>query len=288
MTATAQTQDAGVIAVSDAALAGGIFWWSLSGDLDFAKLHTAWMTAGYDEKLLPKGATPAEALNRAVHAFQNKRTLARPLGGKRGWALVSEATSNDGNDLQYDTLCTARVDSDGHLHISHNNPDLNKQILGRYHYYRNTLTATDVSMWLSGRLIAQAHAIKLRSTGGVYFIPHEQLDTFKAWAGLLRGISDHVVYEVPALKSDEAVEAILAALMAEADTEVGAMETELDTEDLGKRALKTRTRRCDDLRVKLVAYEGLLGRSMDAMQGRLEGLQAALVEASMLEGDDNG
>lgn len=281
---TEATSNPGVIAVADVDTAGAIVWWRLSGPLALDKLEGAWDAAGLDSALLPKNPSPAECVARAMRTHQSKRVLARPLGGRKGWALVTESPTADG-DLDYTTMAKAHLDDDKRIRVE-GADDLKHGIEGAFVHHRQTLAATDVSMWLSGTLIGKMEAIKLRDTGGVYFVPRQHLDTFRAWAGLLRGISDHVVYEVPALQSDEAVEAILAALMAEADHEIGAMETELDTEDLGKRALKTREAKCGALRIKLATYAELLGVSMEQTSDRLEHVQAALVEAAMAGTDD--
>ena len=56
-------------------------------------------------------------------------------------------------------------------------------------------------------------------------------------------------------------------------------------DELGKRALKTRERRCEAMREKIETYERLLGRSMDGMKARLEGLRASVVAAVMMADD---
>lgn len=274
-------QDAGLIVVADANLAGAIFWWTLSGNISVERLHSAWVAAGFDENLLPSPPTPYEALNRAMHAFQTKRVLARPLGGRKGWALVEESPTSEGG-LEYTTQAIARL-IEGELVVEDLGILPPDQIQDRYEYFRHTLTPTDVSMWLSTKLVGLVHAAKLRPTGGVYFVPYNHVAVFKSWAKLLREVSDHMVYEVPALKSDEAVEAVLAALIAEADKEISAMETELDMEDLGPKALRTRGARCDSLCNKLEAYKGLLGRGLENTQTRLEHLQATIVTAAFVE-----
>ncbi len=274
------TADTGLIAVTDSETAGAIVWWRLSGQLPIDRLRDAWEDAGLDPSLLPKQPTSTESLARTMREHQSARVLARPLGGRKGWALVQETPAED--DLAYDTLCTAKAINGDNVAVSGDAPDeLVHKIRDSYEHYRNTLTTTDISTWISAKLIGQVKAIKLRETGGIYFVPRDHMEIFRQWVGTLRSVSDHVVYEVPALKSEEAIEAILAALMAEADGEVEGMEDELDCEELGVRALKNRERRCEALRSKLDTYEALLGRSLNAMTERVEALQGVVV-ASML------
>lgn len=279
------TNAAGVIAVTDADTAGCIIWWRLEGELALGELQAAWAAAGLDEKLLPKNPSPAECLSRSVRTFQDKRRLARPLGRGKGWALVAEMLTAS-NDLRYHTVVKAYLDDDKIMQVIEGSEEMKDRLAASFQHHQATLLSADVSIWLSNVLVPKLEAIKLRDTGGVYFIPRQHVETLRKWVEILRSISGHVVYEVPALQSDEAVEAILAALMAEADHEIGAMETELDTEELGKRAVKTREAKCEALRAKLETYAELLGVSMSQTNERIEGVQAALVEAAMADTGD--
>lgn len=276
------TEPVGVVAVQDMTTAGAIIWWSLRGELALPALETAWTAANFDAKLLPKGPTVAECMARSARACQSKRFLARPLSGRRGWALVAETPTYSG-DLAYATAAKMHLDDCKSLQIDGADDSLHQTLKMSFAHHKAMLSATDVSMWLSARLIPRVEAVKLRTTGGVYFVPRQHLMTFRAWAQVLRDVSDHAVYEVPALQSDEAVAAILAALIAEADTEIDALETELDTEELGSRAIKTREAKCEALRRKLETYADLLGVSVAQTNVRLGNVRAALVESSMNE-----
>ena len=291
MTNTQQTETAGVIAVTDDMAVhldfGAIVWWRLGGQLSLDKLEQAWDEAGQDCELLPNGPSTVKRMTRAVRALRSRRRLARPLGGCKGWALVAESPTQTG-DLEYETLAKVHLDDNKCVQIQAD-PELTRKVEDSFNYYRDILIAKDISRWLSTRLVDHVKAIKLRDTGGIYFIPRQYMAIFRKWVGILRDVSDHVIYEVPALQSDEAVEAIMAALMAEADGEITAMESELDTEDLGNRAIKTRETKCETLRAKLETYAELLGVSMEATNDRLEAVQATLVEAALVnEGDSDG
>lgn len=281
------TADPGVIAITDDIVetAGCVVWWRLSGSLALETLQSAWEAAGHDMALLPKQITPSEALSRTMRQHQRKHVLARPLGRYKGWALVSEDVTD--GELDYEVLCKAHLDSDKRVVVEADDENLVFAITDAYHAHRDILSATDVSIWISGRLIPQVQAVKLRDTGGVYFVPRDNVTTFVAWAGLLRNISDHVVYELPALRSEEALEAILVAVVTEADKELAAMEGELDMDELGVRALHTRERRCETVRAKITTYEHLLDQGMEDMQDRLGSLQAAIVEAAILAETDD-
>src|SRR5581483_2410390 len=118
-------------------------------------------------------------------------------------------------------------------------------------------------------------------TGGVYFIPQQCVEKYRQMVNAIGAAADHSLFEVPALKSDEAVEAILDAVLREADSECTNMETELDAGALKKRALRARVGKCEALREKVETYEKLLGKSMPKVQERIENLKASVVEAEL-------
>ena len=268
------------MAVPDAVdTAGSIVWWRLSGGSDAVGLEQALIGAGVDPSDAPKRPTPREALARAMRQHQEQRLLARPLGRNKGWALVDETPVEGG--LDYRVVCTADVNDLGGPEVS-GPPDKIASIRQAHAEHWQRLSSNDVSGWLTRYLVPAVQAVRLRESGGIYFVPQPHLQRFRQIAGALCSATDHVVYQVPALRSDEAVEAILAAVLLEADGEIDGMAGELDAGELGKRALRTREGRCDALRLKVEAYEQLLGRSMEALRERLGGLRGSIVEAAFL------
>jgi hypothetical protein len=115
----------------------------------------------------------------------------------------------------------------------------------------------------------------------VYFVPTDKVPMYRTMAQAIGKASQHRMFEVPALKSDEAVDAILDAVLREADYECTTLETVLDTGSLGKRALKSKVAVCEAMRAKVAGYEALLGRSMTAVQDRIESLKAGVVAAAL-------
>lgn len=267
-----------IVAVPDmTGTAGAIVWWRLRGGLDLEHMSSAWVAAGLDERLLPEYPTRQTALLRAVCSLADKRLLARPMEGTKGWALVREVAEGEG--LDYEVLVRARVVKEElKAEVSPQTPQLAEKLRSAYDRFRHELTLNDVSGWMS-KLIRTTQAVALRDTGGVYFVPRTHVETYRKIAGVIHIASAHRLFEVPALRSNEAVEAILDAVAREAESEIEAMETELDTENLGGRALHTRQRRCESMREKVRLYEELLDRNLESLHQRMEGLEASITTA---------
>jgi len=283
----------GVIAVdAHVPTAGAIVWWRLSGTVDYAALEAAWQAAGLDEKDLPSACTAATALRRAAHDLKEKRRLVRPLGRGNGFAIVREKVTNAQAELDYEVLCKVTLDGVERLKVEAvNGTDevverIEKEIRASYDQHLSALESEDFSSWLV-RLMPKLDAVGLRDSGGVYFVPHSSVERLGDVAKVLREVSGHIVNRVPAMRSDDAVDAILDAIAQEAEQEAARMEADIEAAKLGSRGFENRIANCDAVESKVTRYEALLGRQLDALRERLVALRANLTVA-MVKADSEG
>jgi predicted nucleic acid-binding Zn-ribbon protein len=113
------------------------------------------------------------------------------------------------------------------------------------------------------------------------------MERVSAVVEVLRKVSGHVVNRVPAMRSSDAVDAILDAITQEAEYETKRMEEDLEEAKLGARGFENRIARTDEVESKVSRYEELLGRKLDTIRERLEALRANLTVA-MMKADTNG
>lgn len=265
-----------IVAVEGMETAGAITYWRLSGELSAFILAEAWEDAGLDGKMLPAPVGPEKILRRTMMQLTSQHRLCRPLPSG-GYAIVDEA-STDSGDLAYAVGLKARILESGDVAVEPSNHPDAPNVAEQYEQNKRMMTTGDVSGWLT-HLIKKTNAVSLRESGGVYFVPRPQLDTWRTISKVLRAVSDHLIYEIPALKTDEAVEAILAAVQAEAEREAASLEEELAKGVLTARALKGRTSKTEQILAKIQSYEQLLGRSMTEMRTRVEDLKASITVA---------
>ena len=266
------------IAVTDTTpQAGAMVWWELSGDVDAQRLRTAWNAAGLDPELVPDDPAPKTALKRAVDTLAEKRKLVRPV--QNGYSLVEELECGD--KLAYSQQVTATIDSVGVLKVEPAKGTLADLIRASYQAHLEQFVPSDISVLLVD-LCDSLLAVALRARGGFYFLPPDSVGKFQAAVCVLRSVSSHLCYEIPALKTESAVQAILAAVEREASAEIEEFEAILTNVEAGPRALKTKARKCSGVAEKVAAYEKLLGLSLVELQDRLSGLRSRLTEASLL------
>jgi hypothetical protein len=273
-----------IIAVPNEALesAGAIAFWRLSGEVLADKLAGAWAIAGLDGRMLPGLPSPEAALARAVGAQKAKRRLVRPLK-RGGWAIVDESVDGADN-LDWNEALRVSLDPVGRVVTKIQNSNgyhaTAQEIRAAYDHALTVLSQSTISGWLV-ELAKHLDGVPLRDTGGVYFLPPgKSCQSWQAATTALRACSDHRLLSIPAMRSDDAVEAVLVAVQAEAEASAAELEEEL-TGGLGEGALRTRAQRCKAIREKVRRYEALLGESMEQIATRLEQLDANIAAAAL-------
>jgi len=266
-----------VIAVKDSEDAGCISWWRLSGDINKQALEDAWTAEGLPEDLLCIRSTPAAALAAALFSVSEKRLMKRSTDKAGEFAMVRE-TAKDGQ-LTYAEECRAFLDDDDQLIVRGSNMDACHKIRAAFEYQMSVHGAYEVSQWLAGRVLPELDALSLRDKGGIYFVPKHRLDLWRTVVKALRQVSSHAVFEVAAMRTEEAVVAILDAVEREAAALAEEMERELIEADLSVRALRNRVGKLETVAGKVSTYEALLGSNLDKLRERLESLNAQMAAA---------
>jgi len=265
--------------------AGAIVYANFTGETNVEKLASEWNTRGLPEGLLPGITSFRTALHRAVRDVETRTTFKRKHAN--GWVVVDETKDEAG--ASYEVACRVSLSAVNTPVVEPEDHAQAAKIRERYFYHLSAMEAADTSAWIRGTLLPFADALRLRENGGVYFVPRDTIDVWRSMAGAVMASSSHRLFEIPALASDDALDAILDAVIVEARAEADAIENDLHTGDLGARALRGRAQRCGTMVVKVERYEELLGRKLDDVRDHLERLSAASVEAALvweMEDDD--
>jgi hypothetical protein len=265
----------------DAQAAGAIVFWRLAGAVSYDDLDCAWAGAALDARLLPSPVGASTALKRTMQTFREKNVMVKPLRtGADGFVLVHE-TYVDGRP-SYRNGLEVTLKDDGGLTMDPFDDETAAQLSATYGHHLEHLTPQDVSSWLVW-LVRTVLAVRLRDTGGIYFVPRDHLETWRRYVGAIRAASHCAMFEIPAMRTDEAAAAILDAVTREAQEVAEELAQELQG-DLSARALRGRGKRIAELEGKLAAYENLLGVKLEALREQFGELQAK-VAAAVLAAD---
>lgn len=290
----------GLIAMQDGQLetAGAISYWALSGEVSLTGLREALEFEGVGAGLLPTSITSADALGRAAKdACRDSRQLIRPLS-RGAWAFIQETVvSGDANEPELDhrQLLTGRVklveQADGskleQLDIQVSKgvertealDQLIDEIRAGAERQKDLLSANDVSYWLV-YVAKHLHAVSLRDRGGVYFVPRDVFPTWRLISRVLSEMTAHKVFEIPAVKTEEAVEAILTAVRTQVQAKFEELEGYL-AEGVSTRGLNSWERQMLETKDFLARYVALLGQALPDLSTRLDNLTGAIVAARL-------
>jgi hypothetical protein len=256
-------------AVSDATATatpcGAIVWWALSGTCTVQGLSEALATAG-SLAIPPERPSQKVVMHRACVAVARTADLDVAIV-KGGYALTRRPVEEDDglvHELRSTIVATAKTGS-GYDGI----PDVCDALRAAAATEKETLSASDVSAWLCSRL-ENLGAVALRERGGVYFIPEDATRRFEKVCKALAAATSHRVYTVPALRTESAVEAILAALEQDTQKSVDAIAAAVASGEIGSKGLATKEKELATLVGRLSRYEELLGRKLDAVRAKAD------------------
>lgn len=273
---------------------GVVSYWRASGDVSITALSDAWVKAGLNPKMIRSVPDSLSVLRRAVMQFQGRHRLVRGLKQRGEFAIVDEhvVEAKEGEPAvppTYSTRVIVSGDSDNFLVGAVDADDAEKESMRRVietacRTQAGLFDAGDITGWLVS-LAKQFGAVTLRDSGGVYFIPRQNVDIWSRIANVVESVTNqrHRVFRIPAMKNTEAVAAITDAIAHEAEQVIAAMDEELSKtgdEALGKRALASRETEAAALLAKVESYEQLTEQRIAARE-RVEALQVRLAAASL-------
>lgn len=280
--------------------------WRLSGYIEQNVFHAALDAIRLDTKLYPGKSNDTKYLKRAMEQLHNnkRRNLVRRLGdNKAGFSLVQEKAEaldldnevDDNSDPidAHEIKLTAKVVTDesgtsNYLKITpENHPDANA--LRTEFERQRTLyhCGTDLSQWLTTKIIPHCNGLSGRDRGGFYYIPAgEDVKRFERILKAIRNVSTYgqgnrlingfKVYTVPSIKADSVIEAVMDSLIEETDRLCDDLDSKITEEKLTHRGWAGQQQRAFEHEKKIKKYAKLLDHEMSDLTGRLTDLQATM------------
>lgn len=267
-----------VIVTEQGVASGAVIYWDLHGVVNRGPLEKALENQGFDVANMHFPELPSNdvCLHRAVKEEKEHRVLVRPLRNKKGWAVVDEFALDENDDLTYTTRFTVRLDEHDILRFGGNTDDPGvERIKKSYVKHLNELRTTDISKWLV-TVVEYLDALRLKYNGGIYFIPQKSVTTWNKYKAALEECSENRTHMLPAMKSDEAMEAIMDAITKEVERETAKMDKDLEEKGLGKKGISNRIARSADLMAKVKRYEDLIDSKLDVLREQVDDMQVSL------------
>jgi len=294
--------------------------WRLASELPQEETDDALIAAGVPKELLPAAPGDGVVLKRAMSVIKGgNRDLIRSLHRSGGYSLVKE--NAEALDLEkhvdvdaalvdeeksHQVSLTAKVIKDGdssRLNLSPADHPLASLLRAEFDRQRGVYEcSTDLSVWLTQKIVPHCNGLAARERGGFYYIPAgEDVRRFTAIADvveklslksgahnrLLRGVK---FYKIPAMMSGDVVEAMLDSLIDECDKVCDSVAERIDEHNSGKKVfrkkgLKAHQDQAKQMNAKVKKYAALLDTSLDDLHSRIDEVTGAIVTAELSLGD---
>lgn len=182
--------------------------------------------------------------------------------------MVKEVRGNERNG--YEHLARAEVTAGGAPLVVSGSPNWtgedSDRVYAQFAAYSGQVPAGRLASALV-RMLSSFGAVRLRPTGGIYYLPGAKLARWQEAVAVVEGAGKNAVYLMQQSLTPETVRAVRDALTAEIEAAAARIEEEILSGDLGERALATRVSEAAALRVKAEAYESILGVGLDHLKG---------------------
>jgi hypothetical protein len=158
------------------------------------------------------------------------------------------------------------------------------KVLDAFRRFQGRLTGQQVGAALV-RVLYSLGGTRLRPTGGVYWLPGDQVDTWERTTeavGLSADGGRSIGYCITHELDEAAVLAVRDALVAEVTAETRRIAAEIQSGELGERAIDSRRAEAARLKLKVVSYEGMLNVALDELKKGLDSIEQSQALAALL------
>lgn len=263
---------------------GVVTFWSPAAWTSRDALLSGWTALGY-EKFVPEARELLACLKDALAQIYQKH-LVRPLEKRDGFAVYLEKCGKDENS--YPRVVTAKLDSQGRIYYPMDSLTYEQQeaIEQAYSRQQGLLKPAQLTSALVA-LLDSLCSTRLKPTGGIYWLRQERLAEWQAAVSIVEAAgcekSSTTVYLIRHNLDADAMRAVKDALIREIETETARISKDIDTLDLGDRALANRQAEAEALLAKVQEYEQILGESLPTLQVLCQQTTDAACAAALLD-----
>lgn len=284
-------------------LSAAVAYWRIASPIPTEALEAAWLESGLPERLAPNLVSVDTALTRAVEAAAKvahlpkgvkryKRKLTDGTGRQVGW-FIKEETQRAGLDPLTRNLISAKL-ADGRPVVEcmdstyEEHAKLAEAVHAEFTALRGMLTPSDVKRWLSQTVIPELHGVSLIETGGLYFIPRDQIALLDRVVRVVEGLDLGSIYLNPAMPGSAHLEAAIDSLAVEVDKvaadAAAAIQAVGDGEPMHPRTARAQSAALEAATAKVARYESLVGVDLSASRKRLSDLNRQVGELAARHG----
>ena len=290
--------------------AGAVVFWSLSGPTNYEVFIDQLIAHGIPESVHPEPPTPAEAMRSAekdCRKYLPAGFFTRKLD-KHVYGVVREDRDSDDAKTGTETyepvlkigVAVTPVEDDNGKIIDHRIKFWSKyrrrdsaqdelggyvsELVDRFRAARGELALHHMDWWTR----RHCHVVALGERGKPYYVAPDRMASYTALSQAIAASGAHTFNSIPAMRSEDAINSVMAACLREVTKKCEAVYVALENEDkpLGARALRTKQSELDKLIEKMSSFESLLGPKLEQLREDIEECRATVVEVELMLDDD--
>lgn len=294
-------------------IAGAMISWTLNSDgVLYDDLSVELAEADFDEHFIPEETSSSAALlNMLNRMFKNANTLVRSVRNPKGvegkvqatYAVVPKESEDDEDRVVFresfkvSSVLVLRGEP-GSTYIE---PELlfapsvtqaeRDRMTDEYPTYLRTLLSLEQSQWLTRLAKNTLKGIVMEGGSGHYFIEPAMVPTWRKLTKTLAKVGIFL-HEIPAMKSQQAVEAVLSSLRAMLNKNLEDLEADLkayaekrndpNARKVQRRVLEERQNRMNKDLNLIERYEQLFSVRLEDMRANLEKVQMGYAELATI------
>lgn len=267
-------------------IGGAVIFHTLGEWTDRAHLKDGLDAIGLGD-FAPEPRTNASALKDALNdVFSASMYLVRPLETKDGFTVVKETRGIGHVGNTYQTELSAAINDQSQISF-HPTDSRAHAIVEKYNTHLGLVRGTQVSSSLVS-ILASLGGTRLRPTGAIYWLADSQLGRWEEvvkvveGAGVVGAGCRNACYILRHDFDADSVRAVRDAIVADVTAEAARINKEIESGNLGERALAHRQEEAVSLQEKVREYEALLGVGLASLHEQLEEAGAAACRAKIL------
>lgn len=262
---------------------GAVAFWSLAESSDRDTLAAGFAALGLEGFVPEERPAPAVLRDALEESLGGPRVLVRPLAARDGFAVVREDRGTAAN--AYATELVARVNPGDPPALTFDPADDRAdRVTTAFRKHAGRVPAAQLSAALV-KVVEALGGTRLRPTGAVYWVPGHKLDDWAAVGRAVEAAADgrpSAVYLLRHRLDADAVRAVRDAVVAEVSADASRIRDEVQTGELGGKALETRKAQAAALRDKVLLYEDLLSVGLAGLHAAVDAADQAAAAAALL------
>jgi hypothetical protein len=269
-------------------ISGGLIFWTVRGDTNVDKLAEGLKRIGMGH-LAPERTAYVSTLKDALEwELGTKATrLVRPLKTKDGFVVVDEERGDSKND--YANILTARVNDAGVVtfsgsKIGPHEGDSGKGIKGvleTFEEFKDQLKTSQVTSMMV-KVVNTMAGVSLRPNGALYFLPEQHMGDWRKLAEVVESAGSNDCYIIRAPMDKDTLKAVRDGITTDTMAAAKSIEAEVESGELGAKALQTRVENAKALRERIGEYEGLLKLTLDDLRKAVDVAEDAAATAVLV------